>query len=117
MASTEIKGQVYHVGEIEQINDTFRKRVLIIEDNEKPDYVQYIKMEVKQDKVTLLDSLKLGQTVTAHININGRKYTDKKGEEQVFVTLDCWRLDMDTQAQNPPVDINTPAGEEMDMPF
>lgn len=121
MATATITGLVYKIGETEQISETFKKRTVVVEDISSPDYPQFIKCELKQDKVNLLDNLVLGQEITAHININGRKYNDKQGVEQVFVSLDCCKIDLQasgTTATPAPVDINSTAEEDQsDLPF
>ena len=62
-----------------QITETFKKREFIIQENKNPEYPEYIKVELIQDKVSLLDSLNIGDEINVLINIKGRKWEDKDG--------------------------------------
>lgn len=78
-------GTVYKVGDTEQVTNTFRKRELIIE--VPGQYPQFLKFEAKQDRVSLLDNIKEGQTVDIHFNLEGRLHKDT-----CFNTLTIWKI-------------------------
>jgi len=89
----EIKGKVYLVGEEVLVNPDFKKRVVIIETDEK--YPQKIEIEFIQDKCDDLDILAPNMPVTIHINLRGREYKDKKtGEPRFFNTIQGWKIEM-----------------------
>ncbi|TKC12370.1 DUF3127 domain-containing protein [Pedobacter polaris] len=121
----EIKGKVHEIGALQQVSETFKKRDLIIEYAENPTYPEYIRFEAIQDKTALFDVLKPGDEVEVSFNLRGRPWTNKEGVTTYFNSLIVWRLTQLTNtagaaaapAYAAPVDLNTPAGEEDDLPF
>jgi hypothetical protein len=122
----DIKGKVHEVGEVITVSDKFKKRELVIEYAENPTYPEYVKFEAVQDKVGLLDPLKVGDQVEVFFNLRGRPWTDKAGKTQYFNTLAVWRLNVlgaeaaaaNTPAYAPPVDIAAdPGSDDSDLPF
>lgn len=119
----EIKGKVHEIGALQQVSETFKKRDLIIEYAENPTYPEYIRFEALQDKTALFDSLKAGDEVEVSFNLRGRPWTNKEGVTSYFNSLVVWRLTTltntagSTPAYAAPVDVNTAAGEDDDLPF
>lgn len=121
----DIKGKVHEISPVQNVTETFKKRELVIEFAENPQYPEFIKFEALQDKVNLFDSVKVGDQVEVFFNLRGRPWTDKNGKTSYFNTLVVWRLNVlsgnQEQAQQPeyatsPVDISaTP--EDDDLPF
>jgi hypothetical protein len=110
MSNTTIKGRVSVIGATQKVSDKFTKRDFVIETADQ--FPQLISLQVTQDKCGLLDSIKLGSEVTAHVNIRGRKWTDKEGVDKYFNTLECWKIETAAQtSQTAPVQTsNIPAG-------
>ena len=79
-----IKGKLIEIFDTIQITETFKKREFIIQDNKNPEYPEYIKVEVIQDKVSLLDNINIGDEINVLINIKGRKWEDKEGNIKYF---------------------------------
>ena len=121
----DIKGKVHEISPVQNVTETFKKRELVIEFAENPQYPEFIKFEALQDKVNLFDSVKVGDQVEVFFNLRGRPWTDKNGKTSYFNTLVVWRLNVlsgnQEQAQQPeyaasPVDITATPGED-DLPF
>jgi hypothetical protein len=120
----DIKGKVHEVLPVTNVTETFKKRELIIEFAENPQYPEYIKFEALQDKVNLFDPLKVGDQVEVFFNLRGRPWTDKSGKTAYFNTLVVWRVNVLTgtaaESASPetaaPVDISS-AAEDDDLPF
>ena len=89
----EIKGQVYQVGTTQQVTEKFRKREVIIVTEPSSQYPQHIKVQFSQDKCDLADSLRAGQDVTFQINLRGKLYTDKNGNENCITNLEVWKVE------------------------
>ena len=91
----EITGTIHRIGETVVVKDTFRKRefVLSVQDG---DYTQYIKLQVSQDRCSLLDRCAVGEEVTARFNLRGKPFTNKDGQEVFFTNLEAWRIDRGT---------------------
>lgn len=101
----EIKCKVHEVGPVTQVTDSFKKRDLIVEYAENPQYPEYIKFEAHQDKVSKFDELRAGDEITLHFNLRGRPWTDRNGKTAYFNTLVVWKLDINrtvSQTYGPP---------------
>jgi len=120
----EIKAKLLEIFEIQKISDTFKKREFVVEYAENPQYPEFLKFELIQDKCELLDKLSNGQEVEVHFNLKGRKWTDPKGGVKYFNTLQAWRiLALDSQhTEQPPMNEPPNFGEppalgDDDIPF
>lgn len=120
----DIKGKVHFVSDVINVTDTFRKRELVVEYAENPQYPEYVKFEAIQDRVNLMDNISVGQEVEVSFNLKGREWTNKQGEKQYFNTLQLWRVNPvsgeaapSAPAYAPPVDISSAPGEDDDLPF
>lgn len=101
--SFSIKGTVHEIGEVQIVTDTFKKRDLIIEFAENPQFVEYIRFEASQDRVSLFDNLSIGDEVEVSFNLRGRPWTNKDGITSYFNSLICWRVNkIDQAASTPP---------------
>ncbi|MBC7912986.1 MAG: DUF3127 domain-containing protein [Pyrinomonadaceae bacterium] len=120
----DIKGKIHEILPVMNVTETFKKRELVIEFAENPQYPEYIKFEALQDKVNLFDPLKVGDQVEVFFNLRGRPWTDKSGKTAYFNTLVVWRVNVlaGNAAESPapeyaaPVDISS-APEDDDLPF
>ncbi|PTQ95564.1 uncharacterized protein DUF3127 [Mucilaginibacter yixingensis] len=120
----DIKGKVHEVSASFQVTDSLKKRELVVEYIENPQYPEYIKFEAIQDRCALLDNVKVGDDVEVFFNLRGRPWTDKTGKKNYFNTLQLWRINVITgnaaanaqPAYAPPVDISS-APEDDDLPF
>jgi len=95
-----IPGSIVEIMEVQQVTDSFKKREFVIEHAENPQYPEYIKFELIQDKCALLDAQKIGDKVIVHFNLKGRKWTDKTGQVKYFNSLQAWRLEVEGTNQN-----------------
>jgi single-strand DNA-binding protein len=105
-----IKGTIVELMPEQTFGKT-RKRELVIETQDK--WPQLIKLEVINDKLPILDGLRIGEEVDVSFDIKGRKW-----KESYFVNLQAWKIVRgDESAQDPaPDDINQDAGDD-DIPF
>ena len=101
MDKIKITGQVYHVGQVEQVSEKFRKREFVIKTNEQ--YPQLVLLQVVNDRCELLDSLRLNDNVDAFINIRGREWTDRNGARKFFNTLEAWQVTFASISNRPEV--------------
>jgi hypothetical protein len=116
----EIKGKVYEVGPTQQVTEALKKRELIVEYIENPQYPEYLKFEAIQDRCALIDNLKPGQDVEVFFNLRGRPWTDKAGKKTYFNSLQLWKVNVLSAAEAPqyapPADISS-APDDSDFPF
>ncbi|HMG08629.1 MAG TPA: DUF3127 domain-containing protein [Mucilaginibacter sp.] len=88
----EVKGKVYEVSPTVQVTESLKKRELILEYIENPQYPEYLKFEAIQDRCSLLDNVKVGDDVEVFFNLKGRPWTDKTGKKSYFNSLQLWRV-------------------------
>src|ERR1700760_712713 len=119
----EIKGKVHEVSPTVQVTDSLKKRELIVEYIENPQYPEYLKFEAIQDRCNLLDAVKAGEDIEVFFNLKGRRWTDKTGKQVYFNTLQLWKVNKlaaagaSTTPENaPPADISA-SPEDDDLPF
>ena len=113
-----IKGKLVEKFDTVQITETFKKREFIIQDNKNPEYPEYIKIELIQDKVELLNSLNVGDEINVLINIKGRKWEDKEGNIKYFNSIQGWKIESESgnmNQENEQENINQDSDD--DLPF
>lgn len=88
-----LKGKLIEINETQLVSNTFEKREFVVEYAENPQYPEYIKMEVIQDKCPLLDKFILNQEVSVEFNLKGRKWTDAQGQTKYFNCLQAWKIE------------------------
>ena len=114
----DIKAKIDKIFPAQQVTASFKKREFVVEFAENPQYPEYIKFECIQEKCDMLDNFSTGQNVTISFNLKGRKWTDPKGEDKYFNTLQAWRISADSGEAQSQSGGNTPpppaAGDEPD---
>ena len=100
-----ISGSIVELMDEQQVTDTFKKREFVVEFAENPQYPEYVKFELIQDKCAFLDAHKVGDKVVVHFNLKGRKWTDKEGQVKYFNSLQAWRLDAEGENQTSATDM------------
>ncbi|MDN5205582.1 DUF3127 domain-containing protein [Fulvivirgaceae bacterium BMA10] len=88
----DIKGKIIEIFETQKVTETFKKREFVVEYAENPQYPEFVKFELIQDKCDLLDQFNAGDEANISFNLKGRKWTDPKGEVKYFNSLQAWRL-------------------------
>mgnify|MGYP001395081143 FL=1 len=113
-----IKGKLVEIFDTVQITETFKKREFIIQENKNPEYPEFVKVELIQDKISLLDNLKVGDEINVLINIKGRKWEDKEGNIKYFNSIQGWKIETENEGinqENSEDEINQ--DPEEDLPF
>lgn len=121
-----ITGKIIEKFDTQQVTSSFQKREFVVEYTENPQYPEFLKFELIQDKCSLLDSYNVGDEVDVHFNLKGRKWT-KDGRDMYFNTLQAWRLESKSTApeSTPPASDDVPpepewlnnGDDEGDLPF
>jgi len=93
MNTLQFTGTIDTIKETQQISDTFSKREFVLTDkNDK--YPKFIAFELVKDNCVLLDEFKIGEEITVNFNLEGRKWTNPKtNEERTFNTLKVWKIE------------------------
>jgi hypothetical protein len=87
-----ITGTLLEIYDAQQVSEKFKKREFVIQDNENPQYPQYIKFELAQEKCSLLDTFSNGDMVDVSFNLRGRSYVNPQGVKSYFNSLQAWKL-------------------------
>ena len=88
----EVVGIIKLVGATQEIGAKgFRKRELVVTTAE--DYPQMLMIEFTQEKVYLLNSFEVGQSVKVSINLRGREWINPQGEAKYFNSLQGWKIE------------------------
>jgi hypothetical protein len=96
-----VSGEIIEIYDVQVISDTFKKREFILKHAPNPEYPDFLKLEVVQNKTDLLDKYKVGDSVEVDINLKGKKW--EKGEKSgYFNSLQAWRIQPASSADNEP---------------
>ena len=87
----ELQGSIYKLNNTETFASGFQKKTIILLTQEQ--YPQYIPIEFLGDKIDLLSNFSQGEVVKVYININGRLWTNKDGEEKCFGSIVGWKIE------------------------
>ena len=112
----QINGKIHTVFETKAVTATFNKREFVIEYAENPNYPQYIKFEVIQDKCGILDNFKKGDAVEVNFNLQGKPFV-LKGETLYFNSLQCWKLTKMSELKEIYYRAKDESDNEQDLPF
>lgn len=122
----KVTGKILEIQPAQQISDSFKKRNFVLEYVENPQYPEYISFELIQDRCSLLDGFQANQEVEVSFNLKGRKWINPEGETKYFNSLQAWRVEAASVANNnehpsaaAPASpaAQTAASEEDDLPF
>ena len=113
MASFDVSGKLIEKYDTQQITEKFKKREFIIECPKEISgnvYHDYLKFQLTQDRVGLIEAMREGDMVKVHFNLRGSKYTSKKDGSTGYITnLECWRLESASAAPVAPSQQAAPA--------
>lgn len=114
--SFSVTGAVEVIGDVREISDKLRVRSVVVKTNDGK-YDEFIELEARNEKVDEFKGVREGDTITAHFNLKGRKWTNKDGETKYFTTLSVWRVE---KGASTPETVNqedlTEVGDD-DLPF
>lgn len=94
----EILGNVKKINDIQTFASGFKKRELILTTNEQ--YPQNITIDFVQEKINLLDNIKVGDDIKVSISIKGREWTNNDGITKNFNTIQGWRIEVLNKKNN-----------------
>jgi hypothetical protein len=86
----QVSGEIIEIYDVKIISDTFKKREFILKHAPNPEYPDFLKLEVVQNKTDLLDKYN-GDNVDVDINLKGKKW-EKGKESGYFNSLQAWRI-------------------------
>ena len=116
----EVIGQIKVINETQQVSDSFKKRELVVTTSEQ--YPQDILIEFTQDKCDVLNSYKVGDSVSVSINLRGREWVNPQGEKRYFNSIQGWKIEKVDQTKANETQVKEPQSvgsnnEPYDLPF
>lgn len=87
----EVKGFLKVINDVVILSEKFKKREVVVSVSDGK-YNQDLLIQFSQDNVDLVDEFAIGQEVVIGINLRGRAWTNPKGEEKYFNTIEGWRI-------------------------
>jgi len=95
--SYETTGKIHSVDQTREYGDNkFKKRefvILVTGPDEKPEYPNYLAMELIKDKCETLDKFTMGQEIKVNFNLKGRLWQGNGKPEACFNSLQCWKIE------------------------
>lgn len=91
----EAQGRLVAIYQTVQRSEKFRTREFVIEVTEElreRTITNYIKFQLVQDRTTIMDSFKVGDTIKVQFNIKGSKW-ERDGQTNYISNLDAWRVE------------------------
>lgn len=90
----EVTGRLIQKNDTQRISDRFQKREFVIEvENEKnPQWNDFIKIQLIQDRCDLLENVQLNDEIKVHFNLRGRRW-ENNGQVSYFTNLEGWRIE------------------------
>lgn len=106
----KFQGKLHKVLEVQEFKNNFKKRDIVMLDDTKPEYPQYITFSLLKDNVDKFDS-GIGSEIELEFVINGREYNEK-----FYNSLIClkWRVIEEVIQVKEPI---LPTKEEVKLPF
>ncbi len=112
MAQTfELEGTLKQLFDTQTFASGFAKREFVVE---VPDgkYPQMLKFECVKDKISMLDGVKIGDSVKVAFDIRGSEY-----KERFYVNLNAWKLTKGEGGDGEPRVERDPASSSFDSQF
>jgi hypothetical protein len=97
----QVSGEIIEIYDVKIISDNFKKREFILKHAPNPEYPDFLKLEVVQNKTDLLDKYKVGDNVVVDLNLKGKRW-EKGKESGYFNSLQAWRIQPASQEDNEP---------------
>ena len=98
----EVTGILKLKYDTQQVSDKFKKRDFVLTIEPTSPYPQHVTMQLTQDKVSLIDNFNVGEEMKVSFNLRGREWNSPQGETKYFNTIDAWRVEKASAAQNNP---------------
>ncbi|MEH0156040.1 DUF3127 domain-containing protein [Limibacter armeniacum] len=88
--SFETRGKIEVIYPEQQISEKFKKREFVIEIQDGM-YPQFIKMQLTQDRCSLIDGFQVGDQINVTFDLKGRPF-QKDGKTMYFTNVEAWRV-------------------------
>ena len=96
-----VSGTVKKIMDTQTFESGFQKREIVLTTDEQ--YPQHILIQFVQEKVGVVDTLKVEDTICVHIGLRGREWVSPDGVTKYFNSIQGWRIEKLNQGINPEI--------------
>lgn len=94
---TKLQGKIIQVFETKTYNNNFSKRLFWIKEVAEK-YSNTFELQLWKDDCSMIDNYRVGDYITAYIDIKGDSFKRKDGGDAVINSLKCWNIEKDGKA-------------------
>ena len=87
----KIFGTIERIFPTEIKGNGFEKRIFWFKDDDK--YQNTFQLECWKTDTPMLDDYKVGDQVTCYIDLKGKAFTGRDGEEKITNSMKCWNIE------------------------
>jgi len=91
----EAEGTIHLINDTVDKSATFKSREFVIKQT-NGEHVNFMKFELIQDRVSLLDAVNVGDTAKVYFDVRGREWQGK-----YFTNLHAWKIEAQQSDGNP----------------
>ena len=92
-ASLKVTGILKVKMETQQVSDKFKKREFVLTIDPTTPYPQNVLFQLTQDKCSLIDNKKIGDTLEVSFNLRGKEWNDHDNHTtKYFNTIEAWKI-------------------------
>lgn len=91
----ELTGKLIEKYDAQKITERFTKREFVLEmpkDINGSIYTDYIKLQLTNNKIDIIDRFAVGADIRVHFNLRGSK-SERDGKTNYFTNLEAWRVE------------------------
>ena len=94
----KLTGRVVLIKDKEQLTPTFAKRVVVViqEGNHQP---QYLALEFINDRIKMVDAIKINDDLRVEFTLNGSKWSTRDGKDNYTTSIRPWKVERLTTAK------------------
>jgi hypothetical protein len=89
------QGIVKFIWQKESIAEGVEKQTIVLEENTDREFKGSLAVDFFRDKIQLLENVKVGDLVTAHLNTRSNESKNQPG--RYFNSVTCWRIETGNQ--------------------
>lgn len=118
--SLSLTGSLVEIMTPEQVSDKFEKQAFVIETNsgDNNQFTETVQFELHNKFVGAIERHKVGDVITCHFDVRGRKWEPQGKPPRYFTNLVCWKITAETRSDNSSQEPPATSQEQQDaIPF
>lgn len=90
----KINGTIKKILPTQTLSGGFEKRIFWMQDDD-PKFPNTFQLECWKADTIMLDEYKVEDKITCYIDLKGKQFPGRDGEDKVTNTLKCWNIEKD----------------------